>query len=521
MDADVPALTLQPARFAALGPAYCQAVAPQPLPAPAWVGVSAPAARALGLPQGWTDERHLHALSGNGLLPGAVPVATVYSGHQFGVWAGQLGDGRALLLGDRAGPDGVWEVQLKGSGRTPYSRMGDGRAVLRSSIREFLASEAMHALGIPTTRALCVTGSPAPVWRETVETAAVVTRLAPSFVRFGHFEHFASLRDEAGLRALADFVIDHFYPGCRQPEGPADTAPWHDPALDGPSLPWATEGCANPYARLLEAVVRRTATLLAAWQAAGFCHGVMNTDNMSILGLTLDYGPYQFLDAFDSRHICNHSDHGGRYAYARQPQVAYWNLHCLAQALVPLLDDTEQALAALTPYRGTFLNALHRRMNAKLGLGAPQEGDAERVEALLRLMEADRVDYPIFWRRLTDAVAEGALAHEARAATGALGPVRDLFLQRDAFDAWAAEWRTRAQIDGRDAALQRMRQANPRVVLRNHLAQLAIERAQAGDPSGVAELLDALLHPDADPAHPALTDFPPEWASRLCISCSS
>jgi len=515
------AFALQPPRFARLGDAFFSRVRPQPLPAPYWVGTSPAAASLLNLPGDWDDERHLHALTGNLELPGGEPLASVYSGHQFGVWAGQLGDGRALLLGDRTGRDGVWEVQLKGGGLTPYSRMGDGRAVLRSSIREFLASEAMHALGIPTTRALCVTGSPAPVYRETVESAAVVTRLAPSFVRFGHFEHFASQGAFGELRALADFVIDHFYPACRQAHGPGDRPAWHDDALDGEPTAWATDGCTNPYARLLEAVVRRTATLLASWQAVGFCHGVMNTDNMSILGLTLDYGPYQFLDAFDSRHICNHSDHSGRYAYARQPQVAYWNLHCLAQALVPLLDDTDQALAALKPYRDTFVGALHRRMNAKLGLGEPQAGDADRLEALLKLLEADRVDYPIFWRRLSDSVADGALADTAGTASAALAPVRDLFLQRDAFDTWAAGWRERARADGVDAALLRMQHANPRVVLRNHLAQLAIERAQAGDASGVAELLHALLHPHQEPADAALTAFPPEWASRLHISCSS
>ncbi|TSE28295.1 YdiU family protein [Tepidimonas taiwanensis] len=522
MDTLADALTLQPARYAALGDAFYRRVRAQPLPEPYWVGISPAAAAALGLEGAWADAHHLHALTGNTDLPGAAPIATVYSGHQFGVWAGQLGDGRALLLGERAGPGEIWEVQLKGSGRTPYSRMGDGRAVLRSSIREFLASEAMHALGIPTTRALCVIGSPAPVYRETVETAAVVTRLAPSFVRFGHFEHFASVGAWDALRGLADFVIDHFYPDCRHAHGPADTPPWHDEALDGPPPPWGTDGCANPYARLLEAVTRRTATLLAAWQAVGFCHGVMNTDNMSILGLTLDYGPYQFLDAFDARHICNHSDHTGRYAYARQPQIAYWNLHCLAQALLPLLDDAEQAHAALRPYRDTFLGALRRRMNAKLGLGTPEPGDDERQEALLRLMDADRVDYPIFWRRLTDAVAAGALSAQPEVAALALRPVRDLFLQRDAFDAWARDWRERARRDdGPDAVIARQRAANPRVVLRNHLAQLAIQRAQALDMGGVADLLHAVLHPFDEPDDPALTDFPPDWAAQLHLSCSS
>ena len=237
----------------------------------------------------------------------AMPYAAVYSGHQFGVWAGQLGDGRALTIGERTGTDGRrYELQLKGSGRTPYSRMGDGRAVLRSSIREFLCSEAMHHLGIPTTRALTVIGSDQPVVREEIETSAVVTRVSESFVRFGHFEHFFSNDRPDLLRQLADHVIDRFYPDCRHVD--------------------------DPYLALLEAATLRTADLVAQWQAVGFCHGVMNTDNMSILGVTIDYGPFGFVDAFDANHICNHSDTSGRYAYRMQPRIAHWNCYCLAQA---------------------------------------------------------------------------------------------------------------------------------------------------------------------------------------------
>jgi uncharacterized protein YdiU (UPF0061 family) len=219
----------------------------------------------------------IEALTGNLPIAGAQPLASVYSGHQFGVWAGQLGDGRAILLGEIETPAGPQELQLKGSGLTPYSRMGDGRAVLRSSIREFLGSEAMHGLGIPTTRALCVTGSDAPVRREEIETAAVVTRVAPSFIRFGHFEHFSARGQHTELARLADYVIDSFYPACRESD----------------------KFSGNACAALLEQVSERTAAMVAQWQAAGFCHGVMNTDNMSILGLTIDYGPFQFLDAFD------------------------------------------------------------------------------------------------------------------------------------------------------------------------------------------------------------------------------
>jgi uncharacterized protein YdiU (UPF0061 family) len=270
--------------------------------------------------------------------------------------------------------------------------MGDGRAVLRSSIREFLCSEAMAALGIPTTRALALTGSPLPVARETMETAAVVTRVAESFIRFGHFEHFAARDMQAELKALADLVIDQHYPECR-------TAA----ALNG-----------NPYANFLQAVSERTARLLAQWQGVGFCHGVMNTDNMSILGLTIDYGPFQFLDAFDPGHICNHSDSQGRYAFNRQPQVAYWNLYCLGQALLPLIGDEELTIAALESYKTVFPAAYARQMLAKLGLPENEAGTpategrfALLVNPLLQILADSKVDYTIFFSRLTDAVAQG------------------------------------------------------------------------------------------------------------------
>lgn len=475
--------------FATLGQAFFTPTQPTPLPEPHWVATQPALARELGLDPAWmSDPEALDLVTGNRVPPGSEPVATVYSGHQFGVWAGQLGDGRAILLGELDTPAGPMEIQLKGAGLTRYSRMGDGRAVLRSSIREFLCSEAMHALGIPTTRALCVTGSPQPVIREAVETAAVVTRVAPSFIRFGHFEHFSANGQISELRQLADFVIDRFYPACR-------------------------EGNGNPYARLLEAVAARTAELLARWQAVGFCHGVMNTDNMSILGLTIDYGPFQFMDAFNPAHICNHSDHGGRYAYHRQPNIAYWNLFCLGQALLPLMDEQQHALDALEPYKTLFPAALTRRMGAKLGLASTHDGDAELIETLMQLMAKDAVDFTIGFRRLCDAVE------------GPTEPVRDLFLQRDAFDAWAARWRERLQSQPSfDAATTAaaMRRVNPRIVLRNHLGQIAIERAQNGDFSEVDRLLKALAAPyDERPGEDDLAAFPPDWAQQIEISCSS
>ena len=473
--------------FAALGPAFYTRLHPAPLPEPYWVGRSDAVARELGLDANWFDsEEALEVFTGNRVPEGGDPLASVYSGHQFGVWAGQLGDGRAILLGETAG--GL-EVQLKGCGRTPYSRMGDGRAVLRSSIREFLCSEAVHALGIPTTRALCVTGSDARVRREQLETAAVVTRVAPSFIRFGHFEHFAASERYDELRALADFVIERCYPACR------DTVRFGG----------------NAYAALLETVSERTAALMAQWQAVGFCHGVMNTDNMSILGLTIDYGPFQFLDGFDPRHICNHSDTGGRYAYNQQPSVAYWNLFCLGQALLPLIGEQEVAIAALESYKRVFPAAFEARMGAKLGLPDASASDRALVDGLLKLLAQEKVDWTIFWRRLSRHMAGDAI-----------DPVRDLFVDRAAFDAWLLSFLQRHAQTPRALAADLMLKTNPKFVLRNHLGQQAIEAAQRKDFAGVQTLLALLAAPFDE--HPGMDDyagFPPDWASTIEISCSS
>jgi uncharacterized protein YdiU (UPF0061 family) len=361
--------------------------------------------------------------------------------------------------------------------------------VLRSSIREFLCSEAMHALGIPTTRALCVTGSDAPVRREEIETAAVVTRVAPSFIRFGHFEHFSYREQIPQLRQLADFVIDNFYPICRHTE----------------------QFAGNPYAALLEAVSERTAAMVVQWQAVGFCHGVMNTDNMSILGLTIDYGPFQFLDAFDPDHICNHSDTQGRYAYKRQPNIAYWNLFCLGQALLPLIGEQELALAALESYKSVFPTELDSRMRAKLGLSRQEPGDRVLIEGILKLLAQDRVDYTIFWRRLSHF-----------AANGNADPVRDLFLDRVSADSWLQLYSERLALEDKGLAADLMLNTNPKFVLRNHLGEQAIRQAKLKDFSGVDNLLALLENPfDEHPAFEAHAGFPPEWASSIEISCSS
>jgi uncharacterized protein YdiU (UPF0061 family) len=476
--------------FARLGPAFYTELRPTPLPAPYLVSHNTALAAELGLdPNRIASPVGVETFTGNLVVPGSRPLATVYSGHQFGVWAGQLGDGRAILLGELDTPAGGQELQLKGCGRTPYSRMGDGRAVLRSSIREYLCSEAMHGLSIPTTRALVVTGSDQPVRREELETAAVVTRVAPSFIRFGHFEHFSAREQYGELRQLADYVIERYYPACRTTE-----------RFGG-----------NAYAALLEQVSERTAAMVAQWQAVGFCHGVMNTDNMSILGLTIDYGPFQFLDGFVPGHICNHSDEQGRYAYNRQPNVAYWNLFCLGQALLPLVGDQELALAALESYKVVFPRELEARMRAKLGLRDAQAGDRELVEGILQLLAAGAVDYTIFWRRLSRHVAGEPEAL-----------VADLFLDAQGFAAWLRQYRDRLPEPARAAAGVEMLRANPKYVLRNHLCEIAIRQAKLKDYSEIEKLLALVRAPyDEHPGHDELAGFPPDWATHIEISCSS
>jgi serine/tyrosine/threonine adenylyltransferase len=431
----------------------------------------------------------IETLAGNQLLPGMEAIAALYAGHQFGHYVPQLGDGRAILLGEVKNAAGEgWEVQIKGAGRTPYSRGGDGRAVLRSSIREFLCSEAMHALGIPTTRALAIVGSDHPVYREDEETAALVTRLAPSFVRFGSFEVFYYRNQVEPIKHLADYVIARYYP---------DLA-----------------ALADPYPEFLRQVALRTAELMAQWQAVGFSHGVMNTDNMSILGLTLDYGPFGFLDAFDPGYICNHSDTGGRYAFDQQPDVAAWNITKLAQALVPLMS-VETASQAIAEYPQVFGRAYLERMAAKFGL-TPGGETAGLIMDALQLLAQNRVDYTIFLRRLCDFDSHDGAAN---------APLRDLFLDRASFDAWAARYaaalRQSGSIDSERGTL--MKRVNPKYILRNHLAEIAIRRAaDHRDYSEVDRLHQLLASPfDEQPEHDAYAAEPPDWARQIEVSCSS
>lgn len=463
---------------------------PTPLPAPYFVAASARAAALVNLdPEQLSNEDFVATFTGNTVPPRAQPLSAVYSGHQFGVWAGQLGDGRAILLGELAGPQGSYELQLKGAGLTPYSRMGDGRAVLRSSIREFLCSEAMAALNIPTTRALMITGSDKPIMRETVETSSVCTRMAPSFVRFGSFEHWFYRDKPEELKLLADYVIKEFYPELA--------------------------GEPNPYKSLLAEVTRRTAHMIAHWQAVGFMHGVMNTDNMSILGLTLDYGPFGFMEAFDSQHICNHTDQQGRYSYANQPQIGNWNCFALGQALLPLIGTVEDAQEALSVYQPEFAARIDELLHAKLGLELTLDDDRGLLESMFALMNDSHVDFTQFFRKL------GMLQVEQPELDA---PIRDLFIDREAFDGWATTYRARLRLEHRSDIERRraMDAVNPKYVLRNYLAQVAIEKAQNKDFTEVARLLKVLEHPfDEQPGNEAYAALPPDWASHLEVSCSS
>lgn len=488
--------------FAQLPDTFYTRQEPDPLPTPYLVCSSASAAQLIGLDTTTFEQPEmLSVFAGNQLPTSVQPLAQVYSGHQFGVWAGQLGDGRALLLGDVAAP-GVppidrLELQLKGSGQTPYSRFADGRAVLRSSIREFLCSEAMAALGIPTSRALCVVGSDLRVMRETPETTAIITRMAPSYIRFGNFEHWFSQQKLEELRILADYTIDHLYPELRER--------------------------ANPYQALLRAVTLRTAGLIAHWQAVGFMHGVMNTDNMSILGLTLDYGPYGFMEAFDNSHICNHTDQNGRYAYNQQPQIGRWNCFALGQALLPLIGTVEDTQAALAEYQPEFVATLSRLLRAKLGLVKIELEDTGLLDRLFALMQSNHVDFTQFFRQL------GAVQMDDSEQDVAL---RDLFLDRATCDVWLTEYRQRLQHDAQAEPGQARRSdterqlamnaVNPKYILRNYLAQTAIEDAQQGDFSEIRRLHQVLQTPyDEQPDYQHYAQLPPDWADRLEVSCSS
>jgi len=481
--------------FSRLGERFFSRLLPTPLEEAHLISFNEDAAQLLDLnPREAQRTEFVDYLGGNRLLPGSAPLAMLYAGHQFGHYVPQLGDGRAILLGEVQNRNQQrWEVQLKGAGITPYSRRGDGRAVLRSSIREYLCSEAMHGLGIPTTRALCLIGSNEEVYREEIEPGAMLVRLAQSHVRFGSFEVFYYRQQNDALLELADYLIDHHYPQLRDES--------------------------NPYLALYATVVERTAQLVSRWQEVGFAHGVMNTDNMSMLGLTLDYGPFGFLDHYDPAFICNHTDVAGRYAYDQQPAIAKWNLGRLGQAMLPLFDSdlpTGAAMAneVLNRYDEIFNRTYGEGMRRKLGLLNADDGDHELVATLLRMLQQQHVDYTLFFRALADIDSDSGYRCLQR-----------LVDEQSALSAWSEMYRQRLSGEGRDVAERKasMRSTNPKYVLRNHLAQRAIERAQYHqDYSEIDTLLALLRNPfDEQPEMERYAAPPAPDALPVVVSCSS
>lgn len=514
-------------------------VAPTPVTSPSLVAYSREMVELLG----YSDEEvnsHEFAdiFAGNRLAPGMIPYAACYGGHQFGSWAGQLGDGRAIGLGERVGKDGkLWELQLKGAGPTPYSRRADGRAVMRSSVREFLCSEAMHHLGVPTTRALCLVSTGDEVVRDMLydghprkEPGAVVCRVSPSFLRFGNFEIFASRQDLGTLRALTSFTLRHFFPHLLGPE-----------ALAGQADPNPEE-----IARFFDEVCQTTAKMVVEWLRVGFVHGVMNTDNMSILGLTIDYGPYGFLDDFDPTWTPNTTDaHGRRYRFGQQPRVAEWNLLQLGNSLLPLVERPEPLEDAL---RG-FSRAVHehetRMMSDKLGLRHlktdGQDGedrlpeDRQLIEDLMVMLTLVETDMTLFYRNL----ARLEISSEALKSADLdvlRAPLDEAYYDptsltpevKKHIDGWLRAYIARALRDERPDGerARQMNSANPRYVFRNYLAQLAIDRAEQGDGSLVMEMLDTFRRPyDDQPGREQFAGKRPEWARSRpgcsMLSCSS
>jgi uncharacterized protein YdiU (UPF0061 family) len=495
-------------------------VAPTPVRAPrllAWAGAvgdllgasppdahSGPAAELLG---------------GNRVLPGMEPYAARYGGHQFGQWAGQLGDGRAITLAEVLGPDGRrYDLQLKGAGGTPYSRFADGRAVLRSSVREFLCSEAMHHLGVPTTRALSLVGTGDKVIRDMfydgrpeAEPGAVVCRVAPSFVRFGNFEIHAAYREHGALKRLADYVIREHFPGLGAPS-PATYAAW------------------------FEEICRRSAVLVADWMRVGFVHGVMNTDNMSILGLTIDYGPYGWLEGYDPGWTPNTTDaERRRYCYGNQPHIGMWNLTRLAEALTPLIEDRDALERGLEAYGEAFERAWGEKMAQKLGLRSlDQPGDDQLVGDLFEALQKVETDMTLFFRLLASVPAEGV--DETADDQALVEPLRRAFYTEDAFASdprsrlanWLRRYAARLRQEGLPPAerRERMNRVNPKYVPRNYLAQQAIDALEQGDASVLSRLMKVLERPyDEQPEHDPLAERRPEWARHKpgcsALSCSS
>jgi uncharacterized protein YdiU (UPF0061 family) len=471
--------------YARLPESFYARVAPERVPAPAPIRVNEPLAERLGIDLAWLrSEAAVRTFAGNEIPDGASPIATVYAGHQFGGWNPRLGDGRAILLGEVVGRDGVrYDVQLKGSGRTPYSRGGDGKAPLGPVLREYVVSEAMAALGIPTSRSLAAVTTGETVFRETgALPGAVLARVAQSHLRVGTVQFFAAQGDLEALRTLLDHVVARHYPEAREAE--------------------------HPYRALLDGVVARQAALVAQWLSIGFIHGVMNTDNMLLSGETIDYGPCAFLDEYDPDRVYSSIDHGGRYAFGNQPRIAHWNLAALAQAMLPVLGDDEDravasARAAIDAFADLFLAARRRTMLVKLGIADEREGDDALVDALLATMAAERVDFTLAFRRLTE------LADPSRPSE-----IAAFFELPPALEPWMRRWHQRLAREEDTPAERRRRMAavNPVYIPRNHLVEEVIAAAVARQDFGpFHDLVDLLARPfewRADAARYALSPRP-------------
>ncbi len=486
-------------------------VLPTPVPTPRLIAYSPEVLELLGLDTSLPQTpMFAQVFGGNALLPGMQPYAANYGGHQFGHWAGQLGDGRAITLGESINPKGErWELQLKGAGPTPYSRTADGRAVLRSSVREFLCSEAMHHLGVPTTRALSLVLTGEPVLRDMfydghpqMEPGAIVCRVAPSFIRFGNFELPAAREDAALLNQLIDFIVQRDFPELGGSEPAAQRAAW--------------------FAQICE----RTAIMVAHWMRVGFVHGVMNTDNMSILGLTIDYGPYGWTDNFDLEWTPNTTDaQGRRYRFGHQPQIAFWNLNRLANALATVFESHDPLHAGLQRYIDVLNATTREHTAAKLGLAICQDADLDLMQSLYELMQAGEVDMTLFFRELSGIDIE-------RPQLGMLAGTFYDSEQRQAQMLECQEWleryaqRVRSDDASPSERRARMNAVNPRYVLRNYLAQQAIDRAEQGDYAGIHELLEVMRRPyDEQPGREAFAQLRPDWARQRAgcsmLSCSS
>ena len=463
--------------YARLPERFFAPVQPLRSPSPALVQINQELASELGIDAEWlSSPAGLDMLSGRAIAEGSKPIAQAYAGHQFGNFVPQLGDGRAVLLGEVVDRHGRRrDIQLKGGGRTPFSRGGDGRAALGPVLREYLISEAMAALGVPTTRALAAVTTGEPVMRERVLPGAMLTRVASSHIRVGTFQYLAARGDVEGVRLLADHVIARHYPAAAE-----------DP---------------RPYRALLDAVTAAQATLVANWLLVGFIHGVMNTDNMSVGGETIDYGPCAFMDAYDPATVFSSIDRMGRYAYGNQPRIAHWNLTRLAETLLPLLEENEdaaveQAQDALGGFRSIFEQAYFGGLRRKVGLACEEEGDVELINALLTRMTKNEVDFTLFFRAL------------GRAALGEDEPARALFIDPTDFDAWAAEWRLRLAREEQDAETRRraMDRVNPALIPRNHQVEAMIAAAvDRTDFTPFRRMLDVLSRPYED--QPAAEDL--------------